>query len=81
MDYVKKYNINQTEYIKPFSGNLIYDPNGVVEGNKNINKLICPICYNIFKEPYCCNSTKISHSFCKERIIKSLEKNDKCSMC
>ena len=53
----------------------------VVEGNKNIDNLICPICYNIVKDPISCNSTKKSHSFYQECIEKSLEINDKCPIC
>ena len=52
-----------------------------MEGNKYIEKLICPICLDILKNPISCNSTKKSHSFCEECINKSLENNDKCPLC
>ena len=76
-----KHKIDKREYIKPFSVELYYNPDNVIEGKNNINDLICPICYNILKNPISCDSTKKSHSFCEECINKSLEINDKCPMC
>ena len=78
---LKKYNIDKVEYVKPFSVEKYYNPDYVIEGKKNIKNLICPICYNILKNPISCNSTKKSHSFCEECINKSLEINDKCPIC
>ena len=78
---LKKYKIDKTEYIKPFSVDLYYNPDNVIKGKNKINDLICPICYNILKNPISCNSTKKSHSFCEECINKSIEINDKCPMC
>ena len=78
---LKKYNIDKVEYVKPFSIELYYNPDNVIEGKKNINNLICPICYNILKNPISCNSTEKSHSFCEKCINKNLEINDKCPIC
>ena len=78
---LKKHNIDKAEYIRSVPNVLFYNIDDVVEGNKYIDKLICPICYNILNEPISCNSTKTSHTFCKECIQKSLEINDKCPMC
>ena len=78
---LKKYNIDKTKYIKPYKKMLCYDPKRVIKGTKNIENLICPICYDILKNPKSCNSTDKSHSFCEECINKSLEINDKCPLC
>ena len=78
---MKKHNIDKAKYIRPYSNNLYYNPENVIEGTKKVEDLICPICYNILKNPINCNSTKKSHSFCEECIKKSLEINDKCPMC
>ena len=78
---LKKYNIDKTKFIRPFSPEKFYNPDNVIEGNKNIESLICPICLNILKEPISCNSTKKSHSFCELCINKSLENSDKCPLC
>ena len=80
-DLLKEHNINKSEYIKPASNILYYNVDDVVEGNENIDILICPICYNIIKDPISCNSTEKSHSFCKVCILKSLKINDKCPIC
>ena len=80
-DLLKKYKIDKAEYIKPSSDILEYNSNDVVEGNNYIDKLICPICYNILKDPISCNSTEKSHSFCKLCILKSLKINNKCPIC
>ena len=80
-DLLKKHNINKSEYIKPASNILCYNADDVVEGKNNIDILICPICYNILKDPISCNSTEKSHSFCKVCILKSLKINDKCPIC
>ena len=80
-DLLKKNNIDKTEYIKPVSNILCYNIDDVVEGKKNIDILMCPICLNILKDPISCNSTEKSHSFCKKCILQSLKINDKCPMC
>ena len=80
-DLLKKHKINKAEYIKPVTDILYYNPDDVVEGNKNIDNLICPICYNILKDPISCNYTEKSHTFCKVCILKSLKINDKCPLC
>ena len=67
---LKKYNIDKAKFIRPFSSEKFYNPNNVVEGNKNIENLICPICLDILKNPVSCNSTKKSHSFVKNALIK-----------
>ena len=48
---LKKYNIDKAKFIRPFSNEKFYNPNNVVEGNKYIEKLICPICLDILKNP------------------------------
>ena len=78
---LKKYKIDKAKYIRPFSPKKFYNPDNVVEGNKSIGNLICPICLDILKNPISCNSTKKSHSFCEECINKSLENSDKCPLC
>ena len=78
---LKKYNIDKTKYIKPYKKELFYDPKKLIKGTKNIENLICPICYNILKNPISCNSTEKSHSFCEECINESLKRNNKCPLC
>ena len=76
------HKINRDEYIKPISDKLIsYSVDDIVEGKNYIDILICPICYNILKDPISCNSKEKSHSFCELCILKSLKINDKCPMC
>ena len=78
---LKKYNIDKAKFIRPYSSEKYYNPDNVVEENKNIENLICPICLNILKNLIKCNSTKKSHSFCEKCINKSLENSDKCPLC
>ena len=78
---LKKYNIDKTKYIRPFSVEKFYNPDNVVKGTKSVENLICPICLDILKNPISCNSTKKSHSFCEECINKSLENDNKCPLC
>ena len=78
---LKKHKIDKSEYIKPSSNILDYNVNDVVEGKDYIDILICPICYNILKDPISCNFTEKSHSFCKNCIMQCLKINDKCPIC
>jgi len=80
-DLLKKHKIDKSEYITPSSNILDYNVNDVVEGKEYIDILICPICYNILKDPISCNYTEKSHSFCRNCIVQCLKLNDKCPMC
>ena len=59
-----------------------YDPNNLIE-KENIDDLICPICFYVFKNPLSCSDKKNSHSFCKECIKEYLNQNNnnKCPTC
>ena len=80
-DLLKKHKIDKSKYILPSSNILDYNVNDVVEGKEYIDILICPICYNILKDPISCNFTEKSHSFCRNCIIQCLKLNNKCPMC
>ena len=73
-----KYLLNK--YIVPSLSINIYNKDNVIE-NDDLFDLICPICYNIFKNPKKCSSNINSHSFCKECIDKYLEEQDICPIC
>ncbi|KAK6978488.1 E3 ubiquitin-protein ligase RFWD2 [Biomphalaria glabrata] len=53
---------------------------GGQEGSyKNANSdFICPLCFDVIDEAY---MTKCGHSFCRECIEKSLERNNRCPKC
>ena len=59
---------------------LIYNRENVIEKG-NIEDLICPICFDILKNPISCSNNKNSHSFCKECITQHLKENNKCPTC
>ena len=80
-DLLKEHKIDKSKYILPSSNILDYNVNDVVEGKEYIDILICPICYNILKDPISCNFTEKSHSFCRNCIIQCLKLNNKCPMC
>ena len=72
-DILKKY-IKKDEII-------FYEPANLIN-KENSDNLICPICFNILKNPKCCSDKKNSHSFCKECIDKNIqENNNKCPIC
>ena len=75
-----EYKIDRDKYLNWIS-NINYDRENVIEKDIDISNLICPICYNIFKQPRFCSSNNNSHSFCKECIDKCLEANNKCPIC
>ena len=77
----KQYNIDKIKYIKPYSKMVYYNPENLIGETKKIDNLICPICYDILRNPISCNSTKTSHTFWEECIKKSLEINNKCPIC
>ena len=78
---LNKYNIDRNKYIVPAYCINSYNKDDVI-GNKNdIFDLICPICYNILKNPKRCSLKPNSHSFCKECIDKYLKQSDNCPIC
>ena len=79
MVLLNKYKIDKDKYINCVSNINFYNRDNVI--NDNILDLICPICYNILKNPKFCSSKKNSHSFCKECIEKFLEEDNKCPIC
>jgi len=80
-DLLKKHKIDKSEYIIPSSNILDYNVDDVVEGKEYIDLLICPICYNILKDPISCNNTEKSHSFCENCIFQCFKINHKCPIC
>ena len=72
---LNEYNIDKDKYIKYISNINYYDRENVIEKDIDISNLICPICYYILKQPRFCSLNNNSHSFCKECIDQSLEKN------
>ena len=77
---LNKYQIDKNKY-KDFNTNIyFYNRDNVIQ-NDNILDLLCPICYNILKDPKFCSSNKNSHYFCKECIDKYLEQNNNCPIC
>ena len=78
-ELLNKYNIDKYKYFNSISNNY-YNRDNVIQ-NDYILDLLCPICYNIVKNPKFCSSNKNSHPFCKECIDKYLEENDKCPIC
>ena len=77
---LNEYKIEKEKYLNCIS-NIYYDRENVIQNEIDISNLICPICYNILKQPRFCSSNKNSHSFCKECIDKYLEINNKCPIC
>ena len=81
LDYLlNENNIDKNKYLNCIS-NIYYDRENIIEKDKDISNLICPICYYILKQPRFCSSNNNSHSFCKECIDKYLEINNKCPIC
>ena len=62
-DILKKY-IKKDEII-------FYEPANLIN-KENSDNLICPICFNILKNPKSCSDKKNSHIFCKECIDKNI---------
>ena len=77
---LNKYKIEKEKYINCIS-NIYYDRENVIEKDIDISNLICPICYNILKQPRFCSLNNNSHSYCKEFIDKYLKINNKCPIC
>ena len=73
------YDLSFNKYIKR-NPILFYNRDNVIEKD-NIEDLICPICFNILKDPISCSSNKNAHSFCKECIDLYLKENNKCPTC
>ena len=67
-------------FIKYNNKILLYNPENIIN-KKNIEDLICPICFNILNNPISCSDKKNSHSFCKECIDTFLKENIKCPIC
>ena len=78
---LNEYKIDKNKYLNSISNIKYYDRENVIEKDIDISNLICPICYNILKQPRYCSSNNNSHSFCKECIDKYLEINNKCPIC
>jgi len=75
---------NQTDiyfnkYIKPYEIK-VYSVNNLTNDEK-IEKIICPICFYVLKNPISCSDTINSHTFCKECIDKVLKESNKCPKC
>ena len=77
---LNEYNIDKNKYIVPAFEINYYNKDYVI-GNIDLNNLICPICYNILKNPISCSLNQNSHTFCKECIDISLEVSDACPIC
>ena len=77
---LSKYNIDKNKYIVPAFSNDSYNKDNVVSDNELFD-LLCPICYNILKNPKRCSLDSNSHSFCQECIDKYLEESDNCPVC
>jgi hypothetical protein len=77
---LNKYNIDKDKYINCVSNINFYNRDNVIQCD-NILDLLCPICYNVLKNPKFCSLKKNSHSFCKECIEKYLEKDNNCPIC
>ena len=68
-------------YIKNNNNKILsYNPENVIS-KINTDDFICPICFNILKNPISCSDKKISHAFCKECIDIFLEESNKCPIC
>ena len=79
-ELLKQNNIDLNKSILPYI-NVYYDRNYAIEKN-NIDNLICPICYNILKNPICCSANEKSHSFCQDCIDLFIQSNHKeCPIC
>ena len=74
-----QYDLYFKKYIKKITIS-VYSKENVIEKD-NIEDLICPICFNILKNPISCSNKKNSHSFCKECIDEYLKENNKCPIC
>ena len=74
-----QYESSFNKYIKRHIKS-IYNKDNAIEKD-NIEDLICPICFNILKDPISCSSNKNAHSFCKECIDQYLKENNKCPAC
>ena len=77
---LNEYKIDKDKYLNCIS-NFYYDRENVIEKDIDISNLICPICYNILKQPRFCSTNNNSHLYCKECIDKYLEINNKCPIC
>ena len=77
---LKENNIDINKYIAPAFEINYYNKENLI-GDNDLIDLICPICYNILKNPIECSLNSNSHSFCKECIDKSLEYSDVCPIC
>ena len=75
-----KYNIDKDKYIVRILNNNYYNKDNVI-GNNDLFDYLCPICYNILKNPKKCSLAQNSHSFCQECIDKYLEESDNCPIC
>ena len=75
------FNFNLNRYIKNITIGY-YNPDNLI-GEKNIEDLICPICFFILREPISCSDKNNSHSFCKQCIAQYLihNNNNKCPIC
>ena len=76
---INENDIHFKKFIK-FNRILLYNPENIIN-KKNIEDLICPICFNILNNPISCSDKKNSHSFCEECIDTFLEDNNKCPIC
>ena len=78
---LNEYKIDKYKYFNCISNINYYDRENLLEKDIDISNLICPICYNILKQPRFCSSNINSYSFCKEYIDKYLITNNKCPIC
>ena len=67
------------KYIKPYNI-LFYSIDDLIDKD-GIEDLICPICLQILRNPFCCSEKINSHSFCKECIDEFLKEKNKCPVC
>ena len=78
---LNEYNIDKNKHLNRISNTNYYDRENIIQKDIDISDLICPICYNILKQPRFCSSNNNSHSFCKECIDGYLKGNNKCPIC
>ena len=78
---LNEYNIDKDKYFNSISNTNYYYRENVIEKDIDTSDLICPICYNILKQPRFCSLNKNSHPFCKECIDYHLEKTNECPLC
>ena len=74
-----QYDLSLKKHIKQIQTS-VYSKENVIEKD-NIEDLICPICFNILKNPISCSNNKNAHSFCKKCIDQYLKEKDKCPIC